>query len=408
MSARAPTVRNAEAEDRLRQLEVHTAVLAKAAGLVNVVVAIAAMRDGFTDYAAALILAGVVAAEGVGFCITVLRRGRIGRAETVADLGFICALLLVNAAIIKAAFTQTWGYFAYPYAIVSTLLYGIAFAEIAVVAAAVCAVVAAFLVGSAISGTLQANVAPNALSFLAIAPVTWLVARELRTTSRALDKARAAAEYSAAELSRERERTYHRRILHDRVLQTLELLDRTALGVPEQLREHIAAETVWLRHLVETGAEREPGDLLSGLDQLAATAHRLGLQVHVRAAQLHRPDSAHFRLPDTHVSALLSAAGEALANVVKHAQVREAVLRATNDGSSVTITVADAGRGFDPGAPRRGTGITRSIEARIAAVAGRVVVDSTPGLGTRVVLTVAAPDAPDAADVTGCVDRLAD
>ena len=163
------------------------------------------------------------------------------------------------------------------------------------------------------------------------------------------------------------------------MLQTLELLGHAAQGVAEPLRERIATEAAWLRHLVETGAERKPGDLLDGL---AATARRLGLRVQLRAAQLDRPYSSHRRLLAQHVDALLGAAEEALANVLKHAGVANAVVRATADETAVT----DAARGFDPGVRGRGTGISRSIVERLEAVGGSATVDSSPGLGVRVTL----------------------
>lgn len=393
-SRTSPAPETTAARDRMRRMEGRAAVTIRAGGFANVLVGVVAVRDGFTHYPAAVALVVVVAAESALLAVRVLRSGPISNTAATADLVFNCALLMVNTAVIRPAALRTWAYFAYPYALSSTILYGLAYLRAAAAIASVVAEAGAYVAACAVTGELTGDVAPNAISFLAIGPLTWLVTREVRATSRELDRARTDAENAAAALSRERERAYHHRILHDRVLQTLELLGNIGRGVPEPLREHIATEAAWLRQLVETGTEREPSDLLDGLNSLAATARRLGLRVQVRAAQLVRPDSPHRRLPPESVDALLGAAGESLANVLKHAGVADAVLRATTDGTTVTITVADAGRGFDPAAAGRGTGIPRSIVERMDAVGGSASIDSSPDLGTRVTLSANAPPHP--------------
>ena len=81
-----------------------------------------------------------------------------------------------------------------------------------------------------------------------------------------------------------------------------------------------------------------------------------------------------------------SAAQEALANVRKHAAASHVRLRLTYEGTGATVEVRDDGRGFDlDGA--EGFGL-RGMGARAAAVGGRLQVDSTPGGGTVVALSV--------------------
>lgn len=73
---------------------------------------------------------------------------------------------------------------------------------------------------------------------------------------------------------------------------------------------------------------------------------------------------------------------EALQNVAKHAEATSVVieLRAEPD---VEFSVRDDGRGFTPGAGPVGDGLM-GMEARVAAVGGRLWVTSTPGQGTTV------------------------
>jgi signal transduction histidine kinase len=86
------------------------------------------------------------------------------------------------------------------------------------------------------------------------------------------------------------------------------------------------------------------------------------------------------------VTALCEAAREALVNVGKHAGVEHAQIIAANaEGTDgVTVSVIDAGDGFDVDAPRCGYGLGESILGRIQAVGGRAEIRSTPGEGTTV------------------------
>lgn len=79
---------------------------------------------------------------------------------------------------------------------------------------------------------------------------------------------------------------------------------------------------------------------------------------------------------------------ESLANVVRHAGAREIQVTLKEDGGDVHLVVADDGAGFDPGAVRRtGLGLA-SIAERARLLGGRSEITSTPGVGTRVEVTV--------------------
>lgn len=83
---------------------------------------------------------------------------------------------------------------------------------------------------------------------------------------------------------------------------------------------------------------------------------------------------------------LLRAAQEALANVRRHAGARVVTLGLARDDEGVRLVVTDDGRGFTPGIGE-GQGL-RGMRERARVGGGDLTVDSAPGAGTRVELTV--------------------
>ncbi len=86
--------------------------------------------------------------------------------------------------------------------------------------------------------------------------------------------------------------------------------------------------------------------------------------------------------------ALYRIAQEALHNVVKHAQAQRVEVRLERDVAALVLTVRDDGRGFDATGQFPGHVGLRSMPERAAKLGGTVVVESTPGSGTRVVARV--------------------
>jgi PAS domain S-box-containing protein len=88
---------------------------------------------------------------------------------------------------------------------------------------------------------------------------------------------------------------------------------------------------------------------------------------------------------------LYKAALELLFNVIKHAHVREAVLRLRHRRGWIYLSVSDRGQGFDPAAPGAlGFGL-QSIRERVELLGGRLRIRSIPGKGSTFLLVV--PDA---------------
>ncbi len=100
------------------------------------------------------------------------------------------------------------------------------------------------------------------------------------------------------------------------------------------------------------------------------------------------------RLPDKVSEQALRIVAEALNNVAHHARASRVWLRATEQDERLDVTVRDDGTGFDPegaAAARGHYGITGMRErARIAG--GALQIETTPGQGTTLRLTIPLPE----------------
>jgi signal transduction histidine kinase len=129
-----------------------------------------------------------------------------------------------------------------------------------------------------------------------------------------------------------------------------------------------------------TPAELDGGSLPEALRRLGARC-RTGAVVTVSGPPR--------RLPTAVDVVLLRVAQESLTNVDKHAAAGSVGVTLVYDESRVALEVADDGAGFEEGALSDGYGLG-AMRARVAQVAGTLVVDSAPGRGTTVWVTVPA------------------
>ncbi|MBJ9990958.1 sensor histidine kinase [Paenibacillus sp. S28] len=78
---------------------------------------------------------------------------------------------------------------------------------------------------------------------------------------------------------------------------------------------------------------------------------------------------------------------EALTNIAKYADVSEAEVEIREQEEEVAVRISDQGAGFEPSLPTQGVGrFSMAERARIAS--GRLRIDSAPGSGTTVTLTL--------------------
>ena len=98
------------------------------------------------------------------------------------------------------------------------------------------------------------------------------------------------------------------------------------------------------------------------------------------------------RLPPATEEALFRIAQEALANVAKYARARKATVTLETTPQVVCLTIADDGCGFDPTAfhqPAKDHGWGLMVmRERAAAVGAQLDVESAPGCGTRVIVSL--------------------
>jgi signal transduction histidine kinase len=97
------------------------------------------------------------------------------------------------------------------------------------------------------------------------------------------------------------------------------------------------------------------------------------------------------RHPPATLMALYRAAQEGITNVRRHARATHASVAVVCERSGASLIVADDGDGFEPG--REGFGL-RGMRERIQLLGGSVDVDTRPGRGTRVAVTVPSRPAP--------------
>ncbi|HEU5329775.1 MAG TPA: GAF domain-containing protein, partial [Thermomicrobiales bacterium] len=207
------------------------------------------------------------------------------------------------------------------------------------------------------------------------------------------------------------ERNRLARELHDSVTQTLFSMHltieatRTLLGrkgdvagaeqqlanLSERARETLAEMRALIHSL--RPAEMEEQGLVAALTRWTERVRRENLlPVDLRIEGT--PD-----LPEAEEQELFRIAQEALNNTVKHAAATHVTVQLTTGPAAVTLLVEDDGKGFDPAVPLRGNAFgTRGMRERAAILGGTFSIDSHPGGGTRVLITMprngAAPSTP--------------
>ena len=82
---------------------------------------------------------------------------------------------------------------------------------------------------------------------------------------------------------------------------------------------------------------------------------------------------------------------ECLTNVQKHAKAKRADVKLKYDGDITSLTVIDDGVGFEMGDNRQGHYGLSNINARAIKFRGTVEVQSAPGAGTSIYVTLVVP-----------------
>ncbi len=208
----------------------------------------------------------------------------------------------------------------------------------------------------------------------------------------------------------ESERQRVARELHDDVGQALatigvllDALDVSPGVVPDAVKPALAATRATIAQITESLArvvrEYHPAELLGlGLaDTLRAHTrqfadrHKIVLHLSTVAVEGLTPEQ------ELHVYRVVQ---EALANAVHHGRARQVSVTMTRAASGLTVSIRDDGIGFDPARPPdQGIGLV-TMRERAMLMHGELAIESAPGRGTIVRLTlplaieVAAPEIP--------------
>jgi signal transduction histidine kinase len=281
----------------------------------------------------------------------------------------------------------------------------------AVIATTAFAVVAA--VAARPSEAFGAVMGPLVGAAVAIAAVTGfhVLEREVRVRQEMLDELAFAREHlAAAERDRIRmvERERLAREIHDTIAQDLSAIGlllnaaETGVGADDgrmsalvaQARSAVAGSLEQARRVVYelTPPELSDGTLASALRRAATRAAEAAQE---RGAPLVVSVDVDPHLPALPVPveiAVLRIAQSALANAVQHAHAKQVNLVAALREGCVVLDVVDDGSGFDPARldgrrQDRGFGLA-VMRSRVAEIGGELVVESSPGEGTAVSVSI--------------------
>ncbi|MFN0095008.1 MAG: GAF domain-containing protein [Dehalococcoidia bacterium] len=212
----------------------------------------------------------------------------------------------------------------------------------------------------------------------------------------ALENARLYEQAESLAAAQERQRLA--RELHDSVSQALygialgartarTLLDRDATKAVEpvdyvlQLAEAGLAEMRALIFELRPESLAEQGLVVAIEKQAASLRARYG--VPVEAALCEEPE-----VPLAVKEALYRVAQEAMHNVVKHARATKVRVQLCVEETEITLEIEDNGQGFDPRGEFPGHLGLRSMRERVTRIDGQFKVESAPGVGTTISVTL--------------------
>ena len=189
------------------------------------------------------------------------------------------------------------------------------------------------------------------------------------------------------------------RDLHDNIIQSLfsigmnlELAVGMVATAPDRAQERISGAVDRIddaiRDLRNTIFHLRPNaaaifGLREGIVELARE-HEINALARPR---VHVQSSLDVHVPDTAVPDVLQVVREALANVARHAGPCAVTVSAEVVDGDLVVQVADDGAGFTPAAPAVGRGL-ENVHERAGVLGGTIDIDSAPGEGTTLTLTV--------------------
>ncbi len=165
--------------------------------------------------------------------------------------------------------------------------------------------------------------------------------------------------------------------LHDSVLQTLALIQRT--DDPRRVMTLARVQERELRRWLFDTTPADGPELLSAALQEEADRVEQTFDIHVQVVTVgDRP-------VDEGVRATIAATGEALTNAARHSGADRVSVYSEVSQGATDVWISDQGAGFNPEAVAGDRhGITESIVGRMESYGGAATVSSAPGEGTEV------------------------
>jgi len=255
---------------------------------------------------------------------------------------------------------------------------------------------------------LRMGTTSSLLSVLLMTVIDFVI-RHVEANGRAASVAyeRLAQLHQKLEATKEEERRFLSRELHDELGQTLTALKlRLQLGerapagnVPNPSTEPIALVDDLISRVRKISVDLRPPlldevGLVSALRvYLESQADLSGLAIDLQADEPGRGTAA--RLPSDLEIACFRVVQESITNVLRHASARRLKVRIVRSATAISLSVEDDGRGFDLGtldeAAASGHLGVLGMRERIRARGGRFKLTSAPGAGTTVEVELDAP-----------------
>jgi signal transduction histidine kinase len=253
--------------------------------------------------------------------------------------------------------------------------------------------------GRRLSVVLQ--IAMGAAMLLAIGCFLYILKIERQNKRRyeQIVEARVELERLSARLvaAQEEERRSISRELHDEIGQTLSAVlvdaanlanripaeDAVARRYLESIRTHADASVNSIRNiaLLLRPSMLDDLGLIPALEwQAREVSRRSGIKVKVTDENV--PES----LPDAVRTCVYRIVQEALHNIASHSGAKNANITVRHEQDSIVLSVEDDGAGFDP-KRTRGLGLV-GMEERVKQLGGRMDMQSSPGKGTRLRVTL--------------------
>lgn len=288
-----------------------------------------------------LLIAGILVVESTAVIGWWLRTGSPSTVTPLLDVAVCAAATIAAAEFAAHPRLGMWAGFVVPYTVVVAFTVGLACRHLLTAALYGLLLVAAGAGSSAVLLHQPLLSAVAALPILVVNPLVGAASgRLLHRAAVDLDVAHADAVRELRAVTAEQERVRYAMALHDRVLQTLEILSQTELVNDPELHQRVAEQAFWLRCYVEGGGEPERDDLAGRLAVMAWSVWRsTGTRVEVNDAGLRGAGAP----------SLDGADRERLVTVARHlltcmaSECDAVVLRITRSRTGTTLSMRGSG-----------------------------------------------------------------